>query len=160
MVDSINCCIRDLYHLLYISRALSVAKEDNGNDKALGLYCSPSLRESLNTYLGSVDHEYAIQTAFSPSYNALLASMSAAAWRELEESEIVEKGYDRRVVNWHKGPVSQRSLEVLRRNGGVDVEFERYKVYALKWIEERGCAGLKDFLFASSDALKRKYGRE
>jgi centromere protein I len=158
MVESINCSIRDFYQLIWISRALIATKDDQGRDKALGLHCHPSLRETLNAYLGDTDREYAIQTSFGLSNYPWLASLSAAAWRELEESEIQSKSYDRHSVNWHKGPVSQRSLDVLKRNGGVDVEWEAYRVHVLKWLDARGCGGLKEFLFASSDLLRRKYG--
>lgn len=156
-VTSINCSIRDLYNLIWISRALSVAKDEDGRDKAAGMYCHPSLRDGLNTYLSEIDREYAIQTSFGISNNAWLASLSAFAFRSQEEREIAMKRYDRRSINWHRGPVSQRSLDVLRHNGGVDVDWESYRVEVLKWLEGRGCAGLKEFLFASSDALRKKY---
>src|SRR5262245_2468031 len=157
-VDAINCAIRDVYNLLWINRALSAVLSEDGSPKSLGLYCPPFLRETLNLYLGDKDREYAIQTGFGLSNNPFLASVSAAAWRELEENEVQRKGYDRRSVNWHKGPVSQRSLDVSRRNGGVDVDYEAYRIHVLKWLEGRGFGGFKKFLFASSDALKRKYG--
>jgi centromere protein I len=157
IIDNFNVCIRDIYHLIWISRALSVGKDEQGRHTALGMFCDPSLRESLNTYLGGIDHKYAIQTSFGISHNVYLASLSAAAWRELEESEIQRKGYDRRSIKWHEGPVSQRSLEVLRRNGGVDVDWEAYRVHVLKWLDARGCGGLKEFLFASVKATREKY---
>lgn len=158
IVDAINCCLRDIYNLLWISRALVASKDAEGKDKASGVFCDPALREALNTYLGDIDREYAIQTAFGLSNNPMLAASSAAVWRQLEAVEIDARGYDRSSINWHKGPVSQRSLDVLRRNGGVDVDWELYRVHVLQWLEERGCAGLKEFMFASSDALKKKYG--
>ncbi|KAF1961181.1 Mis6-domain-containing protein [Byssothecium circinans] len=158
LIDAFNVAIRDLYHLLWISRALSTSRDDAGNPKALGLYCAPALRDALNEYLGAVDREYAIQTAFNVSNNALLASLAAAAWREMEEEVIEREAFDRGTITWHKGPVSQRSLEVLRRNGGVGVEWEGYRVRVLKWLEERGLGGLKGFLWASSEALRKKYG--
>ena len=160
IVDSFNCSIRDIYHLIWISRALSVGQDKEGRSNALGMYCDPSLRDTLNTYLGEIDHKYAIQTSFGISYNTCLASLGAAAWRELEEAEIQRQGYDRRSIKWHEGPVSQRTLEVLKRNGGVGVDWEAYRVHVLKWMDARGCGGLKEFLFASSKATREKYPDE
>ena len=156
-IDTFNRSLRDLFNLLWISRALTLATDKTGRPNSLGMHCDPALREALNTYLDDLDHKYAVQTAFGVSYGPCLAAMSAAAWRELEEAEIRRRGYDRGSITWHEGPVSQRSLEVLRRNGGVDVEWEAYRVDVLKWLERRGCGGLKEFLFASSKVIRDKY---
>lgn len=153
-VKAVNSTLRDAYHLLWTSHALS-----QRND-ALGFHCAPELRSSLHTYLSSIDQQYAVHSAFSLSNNTWLASLSAAAWRELEEEEVKIKGYDRGSVNWHKGPVTQRSLEVLKRNGGVEVEWEAYRVRMLKWCEERGLGGMKEFVFASNQELRTKHGGE
>ncbi|KAF2688950.1 Mis6-domain-containing protein [Lentithecium fluviatile CBS 122367] len=152
---SMNCSLRDFYHFIWISRALSTGQN------ALGLHCYSSLRDTLNTYLSSLDHQYAIQTAFNVSHNPWLASLSAAAWRELEERKVREGAFDRRSVEWHRGPVSSRSLEVLGKNGGVDVGWEAYRVEVFKWLEGRGVGGLKGYIFAAStEEFRRRYGEE
>ncbi|PVH98728.1 Mis6-domain-containing protein [Periconia macrospinosa] len=164
-IDTFNVLIRDMYNLLWISRALSTAKDDTtGRDKAIGLHCHPTLREALNDHLSAIvddddhPHDYAVHTAFGISHNAHLASLAAFVWKGIEEGEVVKGGYEREGVEWHVGPVSQRSLELLKRNGGVEVEWERYRVEVLRWLEARGLEGVKEFLWASSESLKRKYG--
>ncbi|KAF2640917.1 Mis6-domain-containing protein [Massarina eburnea CBS 473.64] len=158
-IDSFNVTIRDVYHLLWISRALTTSyTSDTGALKSLGLYCAPELRDALHEYLGTIDRDYAIQTAFSISHNPALAAMAATVWRDVEEREIVANGYDREGITWHKGPVGMRSLDVLRRNGGVDVDWEGFRIEVLAWMEGRGLGGLKEFLWASSDTLRKKYG--
>jgi centromere protein I len=150
VTDRFNWCLRDIYHLLWISRAFHVAE-----NKAVGLYCDPSLRNSLNTYLSSIDREYAVVTSFGLSNNPLLASLSAAAWRGLEEEEIQKQQLHREFVNWHKGPVSQLSLAALGKNRGVDVQWERYKVHVLMYLAARGHSGIKDLMFATASDLKK-----
>ncbi|KAF2865583.1 Mis6-domain-containing protein [Massariosphaeria phaeospora] len=156
MIDTFNSCLTDMFNLLWISRALLQAP----NTKALGLFCKPSLRDDLNTYLGSIDREYAIASAFGVSNNAWLTSLSAATWRSIEEAEIDKNGYDRGSINLHQGPVSQRSLAVLKKNGGVNVDWEKYKVQVLHWLAERGCGGIRDFMFAAKTDLKAMHAQQ
>lgn len=154
VTEALNWCLRDVYHLLWIARALVMVDQ-----KALGLYCDPALRSTLNDYLSSVDREYAIGSAFGLSNHTWLASLSAAAWRALEEREISREGYDKSSIQYHQGPVSQRSLEVLKRKGGVGVDWDGsngYKVFVLHWLAERGLGGIKDLMFATVTELKGK----
>lgn len=151
VTDELNWCLRDVYNLFWVARALTVV-----NQKSVGMYCDPSLRSLLNDYLSGLDREYAIGHAFGLSNNAWLASMSSGAWHALEEREIDREGYDRDSIRWHRGPVSQQSLAVLR-NGGVNVDWEGangYKVFVLNWLAERGLGGLKGLMFATVTDLK------
>ncbi|KAJ4347919.1 Phosphate metabolism transcription protein [Didymosphaeria variabile] len=150
--NSFNTALRDVYNLLWMSRALDVAPP-----KSMGLYCDPELRDTLHAYLTELDHEYSIQAAFNISNNPVLASMSLAAWLALENEEIEKEGYDPDAITRHEGPVSQRKLEMLRASGGVDVEWDAYRVRVLKWMEERGLKGPKDFMFSASNQLRVKF---
>ena len=93
------------------------------------------------------------------SNNPWLASLSAAAWRVMEESQIEKEGFDRDTIRYHQGPVSERSLEVLKKKGGVIVNWkgvQGYKVMALNWLADRGLGGLRDLMFATVKELKGK----
>jgi centromere protein I len=117
------------------------------------------LRSTLNNYISVIDREYSIGTAFGFSNYAWLASMSAAAWRALEEREITKEGYDKSSIRYHQGPVSQRSLEVLKRKGGVSVDWDGangYKVFVLNWLAERGLGGVRELMFATVTELRGK----
>ncbi|KAK7187222.1 Mis6 domain-containing protein [Paraphaeosphaeria sporulosa] len=155
MTSSFNTALRDLYHLLWMSKAL-IAEPP----KSVGLYCAPELSNALHTYLTQADREYNIRTAFNISNNPLLASISLAAWVAIENEEIEKEGYDPDAITRHAGPVSQRKLEMLKAAGGVNVDWDAYRVRVLKWMEERGLAGPKEFMFAASNQLKAKYGGE
>ncbi|KAF1844757.1 Mis6-domain-containing protein [Cucurbitaria berberidis CBS 394.84] len=154
VTERLNSCLRDLYNMLWVSRALSIQDQ-----KSVGLYCDPSLRVALKDYLSSLDRDYSISTAFALSNNAWLASGSAAAWRALEERDIETEGYDKDSIRYHHGPVTPRSLEVLKRKGGINVEWDGpmgYKVFVLNWLAERGLSGIKQFMFATVTDLKGK----
>lgn len=151
VTDGLNRCLRDVYNLFWVARGLAVADQ-----KSVGMYCDPSLRSSLKDYLSGLDREYAIGHAFGISNNAWLASMSSAAWHVLEEREINREGHDRGSIRWHKGPVSQQSLAVLR-DGGVNVDWEGadgYKAFVLNWLAEKGLGGLRELMFATVTDLK------
>ncbi|KAH8716832.1 VTC domain-containing protein [Phaeosphaeriaceae sp. PMI808] len=154
VTDSLNWCLRDLYHLMWISRALLMA-----DGKAMGLYCDPALRETLNEYLNSTNHDYAVSTAFGLSNSFCLASMSAAAWRTMEEREIKSGAYNTNKIRYHQGPVSKRSLDALRKKGGVSVDWDGshgYKVFVLNWLTERGLGGIRELMFATVTELRGK----
>ncbi|KAI4912113.1 uncharacterized protein J4E92_010158 [Alternaria infectoria] len=151
VTDAFNWCLRDMYNLVWISRGLLVQDQ-----KSKGLYCDPILRGTLNEYLRRVDRGYTIGAAFTLSYNAWLASLSAAAWRAVEKREVGKVG-EKNVTRYHDGPVTEKSLEVLKSKGGVDVNWEGadgYKVMVLQWLTERGLGGIRDLMFATVINLK------
>lgn len=153
MTMSFNSIMRDFYNLTWLSRGL-VAEPP----KCVGLLCEPALRDDLQDYLAELDQEYNINVALNITHNPLLASLSLAAWLEVENEEIDKEGYDPEAIQRHAGPVGQISLEKLRARGGVHVEWEAYRVRVLKWLEERGLGGPKAFMFAASVPLRTKYG--
>ncbi|RAR04214.1 SPX-domain-containing protein [Stemphylium lycopersici] len=156
VTDTFNYCLRDMYNLVWVARGL-LAQEK----KSEGLFCDQTLRSTLNTYLSSVDREYAIGTAFNLSNNVWLASLSAAAWRAIEFRVIEREGFDSTSMTLHRGPVSEKSLGILKRRGGVNVEWEGangYKVMVLQWLDERGLGGIKDLMFATVMNLKGAFG--
>ncbi|KAI4651159.1 uncharacterized protein J4E79_009358 [Alternaria viburni] len=151
VTDAFNWCLRDMYNLVWVSRGLLVQDQ-----KSKGLYCDTILRGTLNEYLRRVDRGYTIGVAFTLSYNAWLASLSAAAWRAVEKREVGKAG-ERNVTRYHDGPVSEKSLEVLKSKGGVSVDWEGadgYKVMVLQWLTERGLGGIRDLMFATVINLK------
>ncbi|KAF2652433.1 Mis6-domain-containing protein [Lophiostoma macrostomum CBS 122681] len=144
-----NSCLRDFYNVFWGAKAF----QSVGNSAAF--FCHPALRVSLNDYLTAIEHEYAVGFALDLSHNPLLASLSAAAWWSLEDAEIEKHGYDRNSMNWHRGPVTQHSLEALEKDRGVSVSYLDYRRHVLQWMADRGCAGIRDLLFATHLKLKK-----
>ena len=155
MTASFNSTMRDLHNLLWLSKALSIVPT-----KCAGLHCSPTLRRDLHEYLNDLDLEYNINVAFNMTHNPLLASFALSAWLEVEEEVIKEEAYDPEAIQRHAGPVSQNSLEKLRARGGVNIDWEWYRVRVLRWLEDRGLGGPKAFMWAASVPLRTRYGDE
>lgn len=152
VTDKFNFCLRDMYNLIWVSRAL-VAQDK----KSQGMLCDGLIRSTLNTYLKSVNRGYGIETAFNLSNNAWLAPLSAAAWRTIERQVAERDGLDMDTIPHHLGPVSEKSLETLKGNGGVSIEWEGahgYKALVLQWLDERGLSGIKELMFATVMNLK------
>lgn len=158
VTDDLNWCMRDMYYMLWYSRGLEITEDKATSEiKTRGLYCDPALRDRLGEYLRSVDRDYDIGVSLDLSHHPCIASMAASAWRAMEDAVIEEQGYDRSTIRYHSGPVTQKSLSVLRRNGGVDVVLDKahgYKIFAVKWLAERGLGGLRDVIFATRPDLK------
>jgi len=154
ITDEFNWWLLDLSNLVWASKAFEIKSE-----KSVGFFCDAALRSELNDYLGSIDREYTVVSAFALSNNAWLASLSAMAWRAMEEREIEREGFDRNNIRYHQGPVSKTSLEVLKRQGGVSVDWSGsngYKVFVLNWLADRGLDGLGTLLFATVSDLRAK----
>lgn len=152
VTDMFNICMRDNYNLLWVSKALTVAPQ-----KSLGMFCAPELRAKLHDYLIAVDREYGIEKAFVLSNNPWLASLTATVWRMIEMAEIEKEGYDKETITYHNGPVSKATLEALKLQGGVAIEWDGptgYKVMVLRWLGDRGLDGIKDLMFAIAVNLR------
>ncbi|KAI1517351.1 mis6 domain-containing protein [Pyrenophora tritici-repentis] len=152
VTDAFNHCLRDMYNLVWVSRGLLAQDQ-----KSQGLYCDAELRFELNSYLNNLSREYSIGNAFTLCNSAWLASLTAAAWREVEERKINQGGLDKSKVRYHQGLVSEKSLETLKRKGGVSVEWEGpsgFKVMVLQWLDERGMGGIRSLMFATVMNLK------
>ncbi|OCK91240.1 Mis6-domain-containing protein, partial [Cenococcum geophilum 1.58] len=147
--NTFNGYLMDTCNLLWRSRALLTI-----DPNAQGCFCDPGVRTVLQAYITNVEREYVLSTAFGLSHNALLAALSAAAWRALEEAEIQNQGSEAEDIVRHKGPVTQRNLVVLAKEGGVEIPWKKYRIEVLKWLEQRGCRGVKDLMFATMTGLK------
>lgn len=53
----------------------------------------------------------------------------------------------------HAGPVTQRSLVQLGREGGVKVDWRAYRVAVLEWLEGMGAGGVRELGGATMKGL-------
>lgn len=151
--SNLNAFLKDLYDMLWKTR-----KTETIDERAVAMRCDPALRITLDQHLRGIDSEYSILDALKMSYHPSIASMSAHAWRAMEDAEIERQGYDRSSIRYHSGPVSQKSLEVLGKNGGVSVEYDHphgYRMFVLEWMADRGLTGMSD-LMVNTVAKKKK----
>lgn len=115
-------------------RALAL---DDAN--ALGCLIPSSVSSSLTRYLSTLDRELPLQLLFGLPHNSATCALVDAYLRELEdETEGVEKR--------HKGPVTQRSLDTLGREGGVRLGWTEYRAGILGYLNERGVEGVGELM--------------
>lgn len=87
--------------------------------------------------------------------------MSIAAWRELEDRRADDGGGENAepgIKLRHAGPVSQKSLALLGREGGVDLGWKDYRVLVLRWLADRGVGGVGELMGCTMKGLMGKEG--
>ncbi|MCJ1393038.1 hypothetical protein MMC18_005910 [Xylographa bjoerkii] len=144
-VNKFNGYLMDICNLLWRSRAFN--KSDTN---ALGCLLPPAILLPITAYLDMLTPPYALQTVFSLSHNLSLSALSIAAFRDLEGKARVDAGVAR---TRHLGPVTQRSLEALTMDGGIKVGWADYRLEVLRWLGERGVAGIGDLMSCTMKQL-------
>lgn len=142
-----NGYLMDVCNLVWRSRALLMS-----DPNALGCLCSESVRTALHKHLPVVDNDYSLAVAFGLSHNNLLAALAVATFRSLE-SKAEEGGEELRVR--HAGRVTQRSLTVLGKEGGLEISWRQYRIEVLNWLEARGVGGIKALMYTTMKDLIR-----
>ena len=104
-----------------------------------------SLVNDLSSYTSSLAPSLDLQVAFSLSFHSALATLSIAAFRQYEEEKDAEVT--------HTGPVGQKSLAVLGKEGGVKLNWREYRVLVLRWLEDMGVGGIGDLGRATMKGL-------
>lgn len=145
VTDQFNGYVLDLVGLIWRSRALSA------DSRSLGAIFHESLLGPLRSYLSEVDGEYNLASIFGLSHNSAISSMSLKAFQELEERAETEA--DRELPR-HVGPVSQRSLVALGKEGGLNVSWKEYRLRVLDWLEKRGMSGIKELMYVTVKDLR------
>lgn len=141
----------DICNLLWRSRAFNRI-----DPNALGCLLPPAVLPHLADYTSSLKPPYLLNTSFSLSFHSVLAGLSNAAMREIEEEEIAAAQGEKQVRVRHAGPVTQKSLLVLAREGGVVVGWKDYRLAVLTWLEKRGLRGLAEFMGCTMKGLMGK----
>lgn len=146
--EPINAYLMDVCNLLWRSRALELASNDNPSAK--GCLCPAEVSASLQEYLRSLDRDYRVQMIFGLSHNPTITSVAQSAFAALQD-EIEATGGES--LQRHAGPVTERSLNVLGYEGGAKVSWKQCRVSMLSYLEERGVDGIKKLLFATMKNL-------
>jgi centromere protein I len=145
--DLLNGYLMDLCNLIWRSRALNATDAN-----AAGLLCPESVASNLQSYLSKVDRDYSIHTSFDFSHSVLTAALAQTTLTSLEEAAHKD-GEDEFPL--HAGPVTQRSLTVLEKEGGVALSWKQYRVEMLNWLESHGLDGMKKLMFATMKDLMK-----
>lgn len=143
--DLLNGYLLDVCNMIWRSRALNTTDAN-----AAGLMCPDKVTIGLQLYLTKVDRDYSVHTLFDFSHNALSATIAHDGFATIEEE--AQKG-SAEELPLHAGPVTQRSLVVLEKDGGNSLSWKQYRVGMLIWLESHGFDGMKKLMFATMKDL-------
>jgi len=145
--DLLNGYLMDVCNLVWRSRALNTT-----DPNATGLMCPELVTAGLQSYLSKVERDYSVHTMFDFSHGHLLAAMTKTAFIELEEKA---QGMTSEELPSHAGPVTQRSLVLLEKEGGITLTWKQYRLEMLNWLDRYGFDGLRRLMFATMKDLMK-----
>jgi len=134
-VNTFNGYVMDVCNMIWRNRALN--RQD---PNAFGCMVPTKLLAPIQTYLDSLEENLSLAYLFSLSYHGGLSAASAACFIELEDAENPTRDgvLNKRLA----GPVSQRNLGILEKQGGLGFSWQNYRLEMLQWLDDRGCEGV------------------
>lgn len=91
-----------------------------------------------------------LSARFSLSHHPVLAALSIAAFRTLEDE------HEHEIRLRHAGPVGQKSLAALADDGGVRIGWKDYRLRVLGWLADRGVEGIGALMGCTMKGLMAK----
>lgn len=137
-VNHFNGFLMDICNCLWRSRAFNTS-----DTNALGCLLPSNITPILNSYVSSLDTGLSLQSLFSLSYSPVLCNLSISFLRELEDKANNGTG----VAIRHAGPVTQKSLIVLGKEGGLELTWPQYRLGVLKYLEDKGVRGVGELMY-------------
>jgi centromere protein I len=144
-INEFNGYVMDACNLFWRGRAFNTADKN-----ALGCLLPAEVFDGLERYTGSirVEPRYTLASLFSLSFHPALAALSIEVLRNVEDREIAARSEDGEdaITERHAGPVTQRSLTLLARDGGVELSWAEYRLQVLNFCARLGAGGLNDLI--------------
>ncbi|KFY46422.1 hypothetical protein V494_00465 [Pseudogymnoascus sp. VKM F-4513 (FW-928)] len=138
-VNHFNGFLMDICNCLWRSRAFNTT-----DTNALGCLLPPSLLPRFTSYVSSLDTGLTLPSLFTLSYSPVLCNLSISYLRELEDkADEAEGGIKTR----HAGPVTQKSLVALGKEGGLQLSWADYRLGVLTYLERRGAKGVGELMY-------------
>lgn len=141
LTNRFNGYLMDVCNLLWRSRAFNTTDQN-----ALGCLCPEMTANGLRRYVSSVDREYGLASLFDFSHNMLLVGFSLRALQQLEREQQGANGIE---LAPHVGPVSQRTLMALQKEGGAAISWKDYRLACLQRLYDHGVYGIRDLIYAT-----------
>lgn len=145
-VNHFNGFLMDICNCLWRARAFNPS-----DPNALGCLLPPQAHSILTSYVASLDTGLALPSLFSLSFSPVLSSLSNSYLRELEDKAIEQAAEDENEENVirirHGGPVTQRSLAQLGKDGGVQLSWASYRLGVLQYLEGKGVKGVGELMY-------------
>lgn len=141
VADILNSYLMDVCNCLWRNRAFSL-----GDLHAKACLMDPGSVDTLRKYLDEMDVDVPLQSALSFSHNPTLALISKRIVEEwLHDYEGMQDG----VPRWNLGPVTQKSLDRMRSEGGPQLNWQQFRGLFLRWLDQRGLEGLGSLIRAT-----------
>ncbi|KAI6447259.1 hypothetical protein MCOR17_010591 [Pyricularia oryzae] len=148
-----NSFFMDICNLVWRGRAF-----EKQGDNARGCMLEDDVIANLEDWAASQEggDRKALRNMYGISRAPVLCSLSAEFFRGLEEAELSSGGVSNSepaLLVRHAGPVSQQSLAQLKRDGGLDVSWQEYRLGVLNELGNQGLGGLPALLFQAIKSL-------
>lgn len=144
-VNIFNGFLMDICNCVWRMKAFSTS-----DTNAQGCYVHPDVTEALAAYMASIDPEVPLTSALGLSAGPVFVRWALEHIREVEDGAVAE-GTELRAR--HRGPVTQRSLGLLRTRGGVDLSWQEYRLGMLEHLEGKGFGGLGRLMYNTMKIL-------
>ncbi|KUI62609.1 Centromere protein I [Cytospora mali] len=141
-VNTFNGFLMDICNCLWRGKAF--AKSDA---HAKGCMVSDTVISSLERYVANLSEggDMTLPTLFTMSYSPLVCLQAIEHVRRREENEDEEVELQAR----HAGPVTQKSLGLLARRGGLEMQWQDYRLGVLKYLDEREWKGIPELMYST-----------
>ncbi|KAI9802029.1 MAG: hypothetical protein M1825_003085 [Sarcosagium campestre] len=145
--QTLNTLLIDTCNLFWRNRALGTT-----DAAAQGCLAPPTLLPALRTHVAA--RGLSLPSLFSLSHAVPLAALSIACFREMEDDVEAEDGNGKvRLGARHAGPVTQRSLQQLAADGGLELDWTEYRVRVLAYLDQRGVTGISRLMGSTMRGL-------
>lgn len=155
LVGQFNGYVMDICNLLWRNRALNT--ED---PNAMGCLIPASSIETLTEYIRDMNDisrergrdfafQYTLPSIFSLSHHVALCNLSAVCFAEAENNADANQPR-------LKGPVTQKALGALEKDGGVKMSWQDYRLRMLDWLDATGSRGTGDLMRSTMKALRKE----
>lgn len=150
-VNLFNGFLMDICNCLWRSRAFNTT-----DTNALGCLLPKPLLPVLTNYVAKLDTGLTLTSIFTLSYSPTLCNLSISYIRALEdaaEDAAVRGGAMEDIQIRHAGPVTQKSLAQLGKDGGLKLSWPNYRLGVLDYLEGKGCMGVGELMYNTLNIL-------
>ncbi|ROV87979.1 hypothetical protein VPNG_10340 [Cytospora leucostoma] len=141
-VNTFNGFLMDMCNCLWRGKAFA-----KGDAHARGCVVADAAVAPLEAYVGGLPGggEMTLATLFTMSFSPLLCLQAIGHVRGREEAEDEEVELQAR----HAGPVTQKSLGQLARKGGLELQWQDYRLGVLRHLDERAFSGIPELMYST-----------
>lgn len=143
-VNRFNGFLMDICNCLWRMRAFNTSDVN-----ALGCLLSQNSASALSKYVSGVNSQLSLPSLFSLSYSPAFCLLAITYLREEEDTN------DDEIEVRHAGPVTQKSLAQLGKNGGLRMSWPDYRLGVLQFLEDKSVVGVGELMYNTMKHLMK-----